>query len=83
MPYTVYHLLREIHAAQEVLEARVGAQGVEIWQPLDPDTREGVLPISLFKPVKGFFLLARARDRLGQTVFVTVRRRPACGRVTY
>jgi hypothetical protein len=38
-------------------------------------------PVCCGKPMEP--RLARAHDRLGQTLFVAVRQCPACGRVTY
>jgi hypothetical protein len=40
IPYTVYHLLGKIHATQEILEARVGAERVKVR----PDLRYGQPP---------------------------------------
>jgi len=50
-------LRREVHTAQEVLKARVGAQGIE-HRTYVPEWRVGlVFSICLFKPSQGFLLL--------------------------
>ena len=43
-------LLWEIHAAHEILKARVGAQGIEHWVDFQVYKPEGVILISLSQP---------------------------------
>src|SRR5271157_111510 len=54
-------LRREIHAAQEVLEARVGAQGVERRVDLQETHPLVVHFVSPFQPLEGSILFTQPR----------------------
>ena len=52
-------LRREIHAAQKVLKARVGTQGIEPWIDFDVGHPLIVVVIGLFKPCEGLTVLTK------------------------
>ena len=53
-------LLREVHAPQQVLEAGVGAQGVECRVNPKPDQICGAFLVGFFQPFKGTILITQS-----------------------
>ena len=59
-------LLREVHAAEEGLEAGVGAEGVEGWPRIKVDHHHGVLVGGLLQPGDGLRVVAYTYADLSQ-----------------
>ena len=67
-------MLREVHAPQQILEARVGAQGVVPTVHLEKDQPVPVFGICSFKPFQRLIALTKGgidwRNETGRDVFV-------------
>lgn len=62
------HLRREIHAEQEVLKARVGAQRVKRWVNLQEAHPLVVGFLGPLQPLEGLILFAQARVDQGHPI---------------